>query len=111
MLSSIENFFVAGLLYFALLSNWKGNHYGKCQMLSGILEAYHHIIKLASLKRTKITVKPFYSQVANRRGGRSLIFRNFSDPPPRSLLGPPRLLIFQKKVSDQEVFAIDLLYF
>ena len=54
--------------------------------------------------------KAHYSQEANRQGGRLLIFQNFSDPP-RSLLGPPRLLIFQKKVSDQDVFAIDLLYF
>ena len=41
-----------------------------------------------------------YSQVANRRGGRLLIFRNFSDP--RSLLGPHRLSIFKKKFSLSE---------
>ena len=37
-----------------------------------------------------------YSQVANRRGARLLIFRNL--PTPQSLLGPPRLLIFKKKI-------------
>ena len=33
-----------------------------------------------------------YSQVANRRRGRLLNFRNFSDP--RSLLGPPLIDFF-----------------
>ena len=50
-----------------------------------------------------------YSHLANRRG----TFINFSKffRPPRSLLGPPRLLIFKKKISVQDVFTPDLLYF
>ena len=42
-------------------------------------------------------------------GGRLLIIRNFSDP--QGSLGPTRLIMFKKKVSDQDVFTIDLLYF
>ena len=49
-----------------------------------------------------------YSQVANRRGGRLLIFRNFSDP--SDLIRIP-LTDFQEKGSDQDVFTPDLLYF
>ena len=39
-----------------------------------------------------------YSQAANRRGGRLLIFQDFSDPPPPTeLIRFPHLLIFKKK--------------
>ena len=51
----------------------------------------------------------YYSQVANRRGGTFINFSKFFRPP-RSLIGSPRLLIFKKKSSDQDVFTIDLLY-
>ena len=51
-----------------------------------------------------------YSQLANRRGD-VYWFSEIFPTPPRSLLGPPRLLIFQKKFSDQDIFTIDLLYF
>ena len=51
-----------------------------------------------------------YSQVANRRGGGLLlIFRNFSDP--ELIKTPPRLFIFKKKNSDQDIFTPDLQYF
>ena len=51
-----------------------------------------------------------YSQVANRRGGTFINFSKFFRSP-QSLLGPPRLLIFKKRISDQDLFTIDLLYF
>ena len=41
-----------------------------------------------------------YSHLANRRGGRLLIFRNFPDPP--ELIRTPGLLILKKKIYDQE---------
>ena len=48
-------------------------------------------IKSGTIPHPRDPTSVSYSQVANRRrGGRLLIFRNFSDPlPPRSLLGPP----------------------
>ena len=55
-------------------------------------------------------VEYMYSHLANRRGGRLLIFRNFSDPPPELIKTPP-LINIQEKISDQDVFTIDLLYF
>ena len=48
----------------------------------------------------------YYSQVANRRGGRLSIFRNFSDLP-GAYYYPP-LLIFKKEKSDQDVFQFFL---
>ena len=70
------------------------------------LNTYSHTVEV-SRKRGENNK---YSHLANRRGGTFIDFPKFFRPP-RSLLGPPRLLIFKKKISDQDVFTIDLLYF
>ena len=51
-----------------------------------------------------------YYQVANKRGGRLLLFRNFSYPPTGAYQDPP-FIDFQEKISAQEIFTPDLLYF
>ena len=51
-----------------------------CLLLHIVVHLYKKVLNI-------IIILALYSQVANRRGGRLLIFRNFSDC--RSLLGPP----------------------
>ena len=77
--------------------------FGKENMLySGLKISWENVILVCQAHE--------YFQVANRRVGRLLLSRIFSNTSPSELIRTPRLLIFKEIFSDQDNFTPDLLY-